>query len=68
MATDLKPLLDQWERKHFRRMPLDKDLMAAFEMLCNALATLVKAEIISQRQAVALLAEYGMGPRDNEQT
>ena len=48
------------------RIYLDKELMAAFEMLCRALATLAQAEIITQQQALALLAEYGMEPRDQE--
>jgi len=49
-----------------RRIYLDKDMMAAFETLCQALATLVKAEIITADQARALLAEYGMEPRGDE--
>ena len=47
-----------------RRIYLDKDMMAAFETLCRALAVLVQAEIITQAQALALLAEYGMEPRE----
>mgnify|MGYP006921352183 CR=1 FL=1 len=49
-----------------RRIYLDKDMMNAFETLCRALATLVQAEIITHRQALAIIAEYGMEPRDHE--
>lgn len=51
-----------------RRIPLDDLLMASFKLLCEALATLVQAEIITQPQALAILAEYGMEPREEERS
>ena len=60
-ATDLKPMLR-------RRIGLDALYMEPFKMLCDALARLVEAEIITPAQARALLAEYNMEPRDDRTT
>ena len=51
-----------------RRIPLDTQFMEPFKLLCEALARLVADEIITPAQARAILAEYGMGPRDVSET
>lgn len=51
-----------------RRPLLSEEPMTAVELLCQALATLYEAGIIDRVEARRMLAEYGMEPRDDDQS